>query len=482
MDIEPGFEFEDQNPQNTGPVVEEFVGAAKVFGSGTTFMDQFDQDEYAAQRTNNLYYPFASRNEWELASFLICSGLSISSINKFLALGLIQGLGLSFRSAQQLRDRAELLPKGPEWKCKPRTTNVPTKSKIHLFYRNPLECIQSLLHHPLMKDHIKYTPFRLFKTAEKAMRIYTEWLSGDVAWEMQEQLPPGATLIGTILSSDKTNISAMTGGRMAHPLLLSIANLDMGFRMKASNHAFLLLALLPIPKFIHKDRKTRGVLENRLIHECLDFILQPLKTAAQIGIMMSDPLGGLRYVFTPLAAYIVDTQESTVLAGVNNKTSSVTMASYKQLGDNFQHEPRTALTTITQLRVLESTTDPWHLEAYIKAANLVHLNSVHRPFFRDWPLAEPSKFLTPEPLHHWHKMFHDHDCKWTINAVGGAEIDFRFSVLHPHTAFRHFHEGISKLKQVTGREHRDMQRPPALRLHASRALPPTLSPFAWGLF
>jgi hypothetical protein len=126
---------------------------------------------------------------------------------------------------------------------------------------------------------------------------------------------------------------------MAHPLLLSLANVDMGFHMKASNHAFLLLALLPVPKFIHTDSKICGVLENRLIHECLDFILKPLKVAACIGIMMSDALGSLQYVFTPLASYIVDTPESAMLAGVSGKTSSVTMAYYKDFGDAFQHEP-----------------------------------------------------------------------------------------------------------------------------------------------
>lgn len=68
-------------------------------------------------------------------------------------------------------------------------------------------------------------------------------------------------------------------------------------------------------------------------------------------------------------------------------------------------------------------------------------------------MSEPSEFLTPEILHHWHKMFGDHDKKWAMLALGNPEIDFRFSVLHPHTAMRHFKEGISKAKQVTGREH-----------------------------
>jgi hypothetical protein len=250
----------------------------------------------------------------------------------------------------------------------------------------------------------------------------------------------------------------MTGGRVAHPLLISLANLLMDFRTKATNHAFHLLALLPTPKFIHPDRKIRGVLENRLIHSCLDFILQPLKKAAEVGIMMSDPLGSLRYVYTPLAAYIVDTQEAVVLAGVSGKTSHLTTATYKEFGDAFRHPPRTASMTLKQLTAIEKVADPWDLDTYITQAKVYRLNGVHRPFWRDWPLSDPSEFFTPEPLHHWHRMFWDHDAKWCIRAVGPAEIDFRFSILHPHTGFRQFPEGISKLKQVTGREHRDIQR------------------------
>ncbi|KJA24333.1 hypothetical protein HYPSUDRAFT_136390 [Hypholoma sublateritium FD-334 SS-4] len=228
--------------------------------------------------------------------------------------------------------------------------------------------------------------------------------------------------------------------------------------MKSSNHAFLLLALLPVPKFIHCKKRIQGLLQDRLIHECLDYVLQPLKTAASIGIMMSDPLGSRCFCFTPLAAYIVDTPESTLLAGVSGKTSSVTMATYKQFGDSFCHEPRTASTTLAQLHSIEAEIDPWSVEEYFEAAMKFRLNGVHRPFWADWPLSDPSVFLTPEPLHHWHKVFWDHDAKWCINAVGAAELDFRFSVLQPHTGLRHFDEGISALKQVTGREHREIQR------------------------
>ena len=94
-------------------------------------------------------------------------------------------LGLSFCSAKDLRNRAEMLPSGPRWMCKPLETEYPTKSKIYLYYRDPVECLRSLMRSPLLQDRLKFTPRRLFETSEKLMRVYTEWLSGDAAWSMQ---------------------------------------------------------------------------------------------------------------------------------------------------------------------------------------------------------------------------------------------------------------------------------------------------------
>lgn len=251
----------------------------------------------------------------------------------------------------------------------------------------------------------------------------------------------------------------MTGNRVAHPLLISLANFKLKYRMKSTNRCFLLLAQLPIPRFIEKNKEIRGALESRFYHHCVAIVIEPLKQAARVGIMMSDPAGQLRYCYTPLASCIVDTPESVLIACVAGKTSSVTMAMYKQFGDAFQHEPRTASTTLAQLKqvaaVVKDTND---IQAYVaEAKSKFRLNGVHEPFWKDWPMAEPSAFLTPEPLHHWHKMFWDHDVKWCIRAVGADELDFRFQLLLPHPGFRRFPEGISKLKQVTGREHRVIQ-------------------------
>ena len=248
----------------------------------------------------------------------------------------------------------------------------------------------------------------------------------------------------------------MTGARIAHPLLLGLANIRMRTRTKLSSKAFLLTALLPIPQYLHPNQRMRGVLEDRLMHECLSIVLKPLMVAAQVGIMMSDPIGNVRHCFTPLAAYIVDTPEAAMLACVRGKTSPFTMASYQQFGDNFRHPPRARSITLDQLASI--TVDPNDLEAYFDACAEYRLNGVHAPFWKDWPLADPSVFLTPEPLHHWHKEFWDHDLQWCLTVVGAQELDFRFSILQPITGYRHFSGGISKLKQVTGRVHRDIQR------------------------
>jgi len=63
--------------------------ASTVYGKGSTFMDIFDKDSHASKRTKQLYYPFASKDEWELASFLLRSHLSMALIDRFLKLKLV---------------------------------------------------------------------------------------------------------------------------------------------------------------------------------------------------------------------------------------------------------------------------------------------------------------------------------------------------------------------------------------------------------
>ncbi|KAG1835925.1 hypothetical protein DFJ58DRAFT_719208 [Suillus subalutaceus] len=386
-----------------GEVTEYYPDPPLAYQDGYTFLNLFDADENSVYRKNNLYYPFSGRRDWQVAAWLLRSGLSMGKIDSFLSLEMIKELPLSFSSAKELRGRAEMLPSGPRWMSKVIPTSHTTKSPVVLYWRDPLECIASIFNNPIFHNRIDSRPRKVYTTAEKRCRVYTEWMTGNDAWDMQAAIPSGATLLGTILSSDKMNITALTGDRVAHPLLISLANIHINIRLKSSSSAFVLTALLPVPKFVHKKKRMKGVLEDRLIHECLDIVLEPLKQASSTW----------RHA----------------------------------IGSHWQH-----------LQLCVPRADPLDIEAFFREAQKFRLNGVAELFFRDWILAEPSHFFTPEDLHHIHKEFWDHDAQWLICAVGESEIDFRFSVLQPITGYQHFHGGISKLKQVTGRCHRDVQR------------------------
>ncbi|KAJ4484164.1 hypothetical protein C8J55DRAFT_426296 [Lentinula edodes] len=395
----------DSGEATLGPCTIYFPGAGKVVSCGATYLDGFNDDRFSEERKENLYYPFSSRPEWEMASFLLKSSLSMQEIDNYLQLELTKQNNLSFKTAQRLHEITDLLP--PRARVMKTPPLYPSRTPVVLYYRNAVEVLQDLMKSPLICDSLNFAPLQIFEDSRKLVRVYDSWLSGNRAWQMQSQLPEGATLLGTILSSDKTTVSVITGNRVAHPLLISLANIDSDLLSKASLYLFNLLALLPVPKYIERKTSVRGVLENRLYHECLDIVLEPLKTAASIGCLMSDPVGQVRVCYTPLATRNIFPQD---------------------------------------------------LPAYQRASVIARTNGVVSPFWRDWPLAEPCEFLTPEPLHHWHKMFWDHDAKWAIQAVGASHIDFRFSIHQPIVGYHSFKEGISSLKQVTGRVQRDVQR------------------------
>ncbi|KAI5984167.1 hypothetical protein EDD15DRAFT_2375560 [Pisolithus albus] len=422
-----------------GRVLVTFPRASEIFEGGETFLTRFELDPYSVCRHLVPFYPFANLDDWRVANFLLTSGLSMRALDEFLSLEATKNMPLSFWTAKDLCAQAELLPSGPRWKFQIVPTTHPTREPIQLYFRDALDCVEALFNHPFFADKMDFTPFRLFTTAERLHKI-----------------PEGATICGIILSSDKTNITNMCGSKVAHPLLISLANIKMKVRNKGCSHAFLLLALMPIPQFIHPVRRMCGVLEEHLFHQCLDIVLEPLKQAARLGRMMSDPVGNLRYCFTHLVSYIVDTPEARMLACVCGNTSLVTTAMYKDFGDPHRHPSRTAATTLAQLASIEC--DVLDVDQYFAACERFRLNGVSHPFWRDWPLAEPSKFLTPESLHEWHRQFWDHDVRWCKHTLGATELDFRFSIIPRITGIAHFPNGITKLKQVGGRAQRDIQR------------------------
>jgi hypothetical protein len=89
------------------------------FGPGRNLLQAMEGDEYGEQRKQNLFYPFSSRAEWELASWLSQGSLSQKAIDDFLQLDYVSLLG--YDRTNELTNRAD----------------IQTTSLVHIGKRSP---------------------------------------------------------------------------------------------------------------------------------------------------------------------------------------------------------------------------------------------------------------------------------------------------------------------------------------------------------
>lgn len=279
-------------------------------------------------------------------------------------------------------------------------------------------------------------------------------------------------MVGVIGTSDKTALTVGTGNREMHPVFLSIANIDPSVRMKTTSSSFVLAAYLPIPKFINVSAPVQAALAARAYHSCITIVTEGLREACRKGVEMRDPQGRTRICVTPLVSWIADLPEQRLIAGVLQNQSPVSTATLDQFGDGPgdggpPYPRRDRDWTLQLIRQAVTESDPLDIPAFVKTCQPLGLLGVHQPFWHDWGNTEannkalmacPSYFLTPDSLHQWHKFFFDHPLKWAINIMTGQELDRRLIALQPRVGERHFAKGISTLKQVTGREHRELQK------------------------
>ena len=360
--------------------------------------------------------------------------------------------------------------KGPVWHCtKIDTKGYVTKEPVYLFWRNALEVTWEIFGDPVFAQHMEYDPYQIFEGTE---REYGEWMSGDEAHRIQvsqchflldrnykytqDRLPAGATIVPIVLASDKAPVTRMTGDIEMHPLFLTSANINSKVRMKATSHAWACVAYTPTPEFLtHPD--FHSVLEARVWHRCVDIVCTGLKVAAHVGTFMSNPTNLTRYCFTLLVAYTADLPEQLMIACVTKSISPVTIAEKNQFGDGILYAPRDGELTLQKLHELCQQIDPWRLQEFLAEAKKHNLSGVQLPFWRNWRFSNPSIFLIGELLHYGHKLFFNHPFKWCKVLLGHDEIDVHYRIQHKRVGVRHFN-GVSYVSQMTGREHRDLQR------------------------
>ncbi|KAG2113016.1 uncharacterized protein F5147DRAFT_744309 [Suillus discolor] len=377
LPIPPAFQWGDNNREEvTG---QYHPKSGYIFGRGRNILQEMEDHDLDQKRRRaiNPSYPFVDQAEWQLAEFLV-QRLTQTDINKFLKLDWFKNRPRpSFKSADQLFGWIDALPSGPEWQSTTlEFTNYTTARPIELIWRDGLEVVKDLFANPIFSNHMMYDPHIVTTGSE---REYGEFFTANMAFDIQNNLPEGATMVPIILASDKTPVTRMSGGLEMHPVFLTIANIQSEVRMKATAHAWRCVAFIPIPKFdVHADFQT--LLHARLFHKCMDMIFAKCKVAARVGEYMSDSMGYIRHCFTPLVAYTADLPEAQLIACL--------------------------------IYDLCKRVDPWNVPLFQREAKALLLSGVHQPYWRDWPHADPSHFLPGELLHTCHKYFGDHPLKW----------------------------------------------------------------------
>ena len=278
----------------------------------------------------------------------------------------------------------------------------------------------------------------------------------------------GSTVIPILLASDKTKLTNLGGNKTAWPVYMSLGNLPMDLRLSPSTGSWIPIAYLPhcewetVLNSTQKDDTFHGICTSRLFHQALKHALLPLEEAGRAGVQMVDGHGNMRHCFPLLAAYLGDYPEQILVNIAPYDASPVTTATRNNTGAANRFPERTYEVIMEGLQELrkefreEKTAE--NTLAYHVRASALGLSAVREPFWENLPHVQPNKMVTPDILHNAHGFFRHHIVQWVFNLVDKVDFDLRVVAMPRMVGLRAYPNGLSKFKQWTGRDAREVQR------------------------
>lgn len=270
------------------------------------------------------------------------------------------------------------------------------------------------------------------------------------------QLPDGATVVPVIISTDKTNLCVMSGGKTAYPVYLTIGNIDKAIRRKPSYHAQIIIGYLPTTTLADTDLNAADarLARARLFHKVMGIILEPLKSVARSGIDLTSADGAIRRGHPLLACYVADYPEQALVTCTRyNHSCPKCYTEHDDLGSGTTGISRDATDSIRKIIAASKERSKEKIDKKLQDDGL---NFILEPFWIDWYLSNIHKAITPDILHQLYQGLVKHLLEWLRNLLGDVELDARIKRLPPAHAVRHFTKGISGLTQISGNEHKDI--------------------------
>ncbi|KIO19238.1 hypothetical protein M407DRAFT_51818, partial [Tulasnella calospora MUT 4182] len=431
------------------------------------------------------YKPFKSQIDYGVAKWAKDLGPGDTALSKLLEIpGVVEALGLSWRNARQLNQIIDHeLPNVASWlrlEFKVEGTDRP----IECFYRDPMECIESLYANPTWAEVLHVAPERQYTDAAKSTRVYNEMNTGNWWWRQQVsltpiiKLKPGATVVPVIASTDKTSLKVLSSGKEAYPAYLTIGNIPKAIRRKPSMHAQLLFAYLPTEQFIGTmlSKEQIRLAKHRAFHYAMRHIFKGLKKVGDGGVELESGDGKVRRCHPILAVYVADYPEQCLVTCTRYGQCPLCHVDIGDLGKYGESVKRNQEETLRKLDNAGHASTKTKATAILKAAGITN---VPEPFFKDLPFANINQAITPDILHQLYQGLIKHLTVWLTRIIGPKELDLRFARLPPNHALRVFKDGISGFSRLSGNEHRQIAKQllgcivgsaPSSVVRASRAL------------
>ncbi|KAI5848606.1 hypothetical protein DFP73DRAFT_474133, partial [Morchella snyderi] len=420
--------------------------------------------------------PFTDAAEWRLARFFIEHKLTATSIDAYFNQGLHKTLKCerSFQSAYTFQKQLDKMPGAPPT-FQYGTVGDGFGNMTELYYRNPVECARYLLGQRCYSDRMVYRPEKIYDP--DGYQLYSEMHTADWWWTMQEKLPPGATIVPIICSSDITHLTNFSGDKKSWPKYLTIGNIPGKIRSKPSNKAHLLLALLPIPPKVIGDAASKGRLRAwaaETLRSVLSVVLEPLLHFDQsVGILMGCSDGYERRCWRILAAWLADHVEKCNLLSTKFNMCPKCEIPVNKLGE-YQADPHKIYARdqgkyhrmYRQYTALKDLNNPnrdekRELKTLAKWFEKQGLRPLYNPFW-DLPLVQAYELHKPDMLHVVYLGILKHLMQWLedflqeFDRLGGFNLIW--TKMPPYPGFCPPSKPYQAVSQWQGKEMRGFQK------------------------
>ncbi|KAK7031890.1 hypothetical protein R3P38DRAFT_3313820 [Favolaschia claudopus] len=413
----------------------------------------FEKYQEMLSDNGNLWAPFSSKMDWEIAQWAKLRGSTSTAFSDLLGIqGVTEALGLSYSNSRELNDIIDQsIPTGrPIFE---RHEIVIGGEAFDVYFRPIIECIRELFGDPEFAPDLIFAPERQYADADKTVRLFHDLHTGKWWWETQKNLErrrPGATIVPVIVSTDKTQVTVFRN-KSAYPVYLTIGNIPKEIRRKPSRQGFVLIGYLPTARLEHiKVAAARRRALANLYHACMRKIFAPLRKAGLDGIEMATGAGAIHRCHPIFAIFSGDYPEQMLVCACKSGDCPTCVIERTQLGDYLDgvYEPRDLAAVLAALAKAEGDATE-----FTRACAEAGIKPIHKPFWEDLPFVNIFLSITPDILHQLYQGVVKHVISWIKTAYGPVEIDARCRRLPPNHNTRLFIKGISTLSRISGMEH-----------------------------